>query len=137
MKKAKKLGTCAGCGQEANTLDGTYRVGVGQRDGATLVRRVYHVRCVGYAPVGVAYRYTEAPGRDTPTACLSCGHYYYERQDWDMVAYTITGRDVIAQGGATCDHCTADLYQVAYQSKVAADKHAAKMAAATREEAAR
>jgi hypothetical protein len=53
-----------------------------------------------------------------------------------MVAYTITGRDVIAQGGATCDHCDADLYQVAYQSKVAAEKHTAKMAEAARKEAA-
>ena len=136
MKKAKKLGTCAGCGQEATTLDGTYRVGVGQRNQATLVRRVYHVRCVGYAPVGIAYRHTENPGKQTTTACLSCGHYYYENQEWHLVAYPITARDVLAQGGATCDHCDADLYQTAYQSKVAADKHTAKMAAATREEAA-
>lgn len=47
MKKAKKLGTCAGCGQEANgSRVLTARVELGRRGEPTLVRRVYHADCV-------------------------------------------------------------------------------------------
>ncbi len=47
MKRTKKLGTCASCGQVA---DGgkpyTYRVELGRRGEGTLVRRAYHHDCV-------------------------------------------------------------------------------------------
>lgn len=47
MSKAKKLGTCRACGQEANGSKVlTARVELGRRGEPSLVRRVYHAECV-------------------------------------------------------------------------------------------
>lgn len=47
MKKAKKIGTCASCGQVADGAKPyTYRVELGRRGEGTLVRRAYHAACV-------------------------------------------------------------------------------------------